>query len=152
LYREAMPLLRYDIGDEVEVRYADCACGWVLPTVRVLGRSGVAYPVGGAPVTQAALEELVFGLPARYGVMFWRAQADPDRLRVELEVPAAFLERVHDQLRAAIHHRLGIRAEVTCVAPGSLVPQRVLTTQPDIVKPRSLFGPGEDWDAALLYC
>jgi phenylacetate-CoA ligase len=152
LYREAMPLLRYDTGDEVEVRYVDCACGWALPTVRILGRSGVAYRVGGLPVTQAALEEVVFGLPARYGVTFWRAKAERDRLRLEFEVPDRFRDLAVDALRTGVRDRTGVAAQVTGLAPGTLVPHQVLTAQPDIVKPRSLFGPGEDWDSALLYC
>jgi phenylacetate-CoA ligase len=151
LYREAMPLLRYDIGDDVEVGYPDCDCGWVLPTVRILGRSGVGYPVGGASVTQAGLEELVFGLPARYEVTFWRAKATPDGLRVEFEVPDRYREAACAQLGAAIRTSLGVTADVAGLTPGSLVPQRVLTVQPDVVKPRSLFGPGDDWDNALLY-
>jgi hypothetical protein len=40
---------------------------------------------------------------------------------------------------------------VSGLTPGSLVPQRLLTAQADVVKPRSLFGPDEDWDSALHY-
>jgi phenylacetate-coenzyme A ligase PaaK-like adenylate-forming protein len=151
LYREAMPLLRYNIGDEVEVGEVDCDCGWRLPTVRVLGRSGVAYPVGGATVSQAQLEELVFGLPARYEVMFWRAQAEPERLRVEVEVPNVYCAAACAALAGAILTTLGIDADVRGLAPGSLVPQRLLTADADVVKPRSLFGPDEHWDSGLLY-
>ena len=151
LYREAMPLLRYNIEDEVEVAYRDCACGWRLPTVRVLGRSGVAYRSGGGLVTQAGLEELVFGLPARYGVMFWRAQAEPARLRLELEVADQHRAAARAELTAALRTGLGVTADVSGLTPGSLVPQRLLTAQADVVKPRSLFGPDEDWDSALHY-
>jgi phenylacetate-CoA ligase len=37
------------------------------------------------------------------------------------------------------------------LAPGTLVPRDALTSMPDVVKPRSLFGPDEDWGKALLY-
>ena len=37
------------------------------------------------------------------------------------------------------------------LTPGTLVPQEALTSMPDVVKPRSLFGPDEDWSKALLY-
>jgi phenylacetate-CoA ligase len=151
LYREAMPLLRYNIEDEVEVGYLDCECGWHLPTVRVLGRSGVAYPVGGATVTQAGLEELVFSLPAQYGVMFWRAQAQPDRLRLELEVAEAHRLAACAELAASIRAGLGIEADIAGLAPGTLVSHQVLTAQSDVVKPRSLFGPQESWDSAVIY-
>ncbi len=151
LYRDAMPLLRYNIEDEVEVGYAGCACGWQLPTVRVLGRSGLGYRVGSATVTQADLEELIFTLPARYEVTFWRAQATPARLCVEFEVPEQHRAAARAELATAVRGAFGIAADVAGLAPGSLVPQQVLTNEPDMVKPRSLFGPDEDWDRALLY-
>jgi phenylacetate-CoA ligase len=151
LYREAMPLLRYNLSDDVEVSYRPCACGWCLPTVRVFGRSAFGYPVNGTTVTQARLEELVFELPARHDVMFWRAKADPDGLHVEIEVSDASRATACAELVAAIANEYGIVADVTGVSPGGLVPREVLTSVPDVVKPRSLFGPGESWDAALLY-
>ncbi|WP_305784002.1 phenylacetate--CoA ligase family protein [Symbioplanes lichenis] len=85
LYREAMPLLRYAIADEVDISDGDgCPCGWALPVVRILGRGGVGS-AGGDGVTGSAdesgpvpvqidLEEQVFRLPREYGVMFWRAR------------------------------------------------------------------------------
>ena len=69
LYREAMPLIRYNLEDNVEVSYDECPCGWHLPTVRVLGRAAFGYPVGAARITQHRLEELVFELPVAYEVL-----------------------------------------------------------------------------------
>lgn len=151
LYREAMPLLRYNVFDDVEVSYLPCACGWCLPTVRVFGRAGFGYPVNRARVTQARLEELVFALPEHHGVIFWRAKAEPDRLRVEIEVPDGSRDAACAELGLAIAVEYGITADITGVSPGSLVPFDVLTAVPDVVKPRSLFGPDESWDGALLY-
>jgi len=151
LYREAMPLVRYNIADDVEVSYDECRCQWRLPTVRVLGRSAFGYPVAGATVTQARLEELVFELPAGHGVMFWRARAEPDHLRVEIEVGGECGLRACSSLATAIGNEYKIAAEVVMVPPGHLVPSEVLTRASDVVKPRSLFGPGENWDSALLY-
>ncbi|WP_433126339.1 AMP-binding protein [Micromonospora sp. CA-240977] len=151
LYREAMPLLRYNLEDAVEVSYDDCPCGWVLPTVRVLGRSAFGYPVAGRAVTQAVLEDLVFRLPVGDEVLFWRARAHADLLRVEIEVPDARREPATRALRAAIDEVLRVPCEVAGVSPGTLVPRSVLTGVHDVVKPRSLFGADEDWDKALLY-
>ena len=151
LYREAMPLVRYNLEDNVEVSYADCPCGWWLPTVRVLGRSAFGYPVGDAKVTQHRLEELVFELPVEHEVLFWRAKAEADVLRVQLEVPEAHREAACAALAAAIGTAYGAPCEVTGLPPGTLVPHHVLTSVHDVVKPRSLFGPDEDWDKALLY-
>ncbi len=151
LHREAMPLLRYNLEDDVEVSYDDCPCEWELPTVTVFGRSAFGHPVAGASVTQARLEELVFGLPASYEVMFWRARAEPDRLRVEIEVPDRGRFDAVAALTAAIRAEYGFTPEVLPIPPGGLLPLTVLTTVGDVVKPRSLFGPDEAWDSALLY-
>jgi phenylacetate-CoA ligase len=147
LYRDAMPLLRYNLADEVEVSHDPCGCGWLLPTVRVLGRAGTAYPVGSASVTQERLEELVFGLPASYEVLFWRAMAHHDVLRVEFEVPDAVRDRAVKELGEAIDRELGVPHRVTGLAPGTLVPAEALTAQRDILKARYLYAEGEDWDA-----
>ena len=151
LFREAMPLVRYNLGDDVEVSYAGCPCGWALPTVRVLGRSAFGHPVGTAVVTQNRLEELVFQLPAGCGVLFWRAKALPSRLVVEIEVAPAQRGRACADLAAAIRADLGADCEIRGVEPGTLVPVGLLTAVHDVVKPRGLFGADEDWDKALLY-
>jgi phenylacetate-CoA ligase len=151
LFRQAMPLLRYNLEDNVEVSDAECECGWALPSVRVLGRSAFGYPVAGAKVTQNRVEELVFGLPIEHEVLFWRGRADPDVLRLQIEVPdehrVAACAALSEAVRAAYH----IPVEVAGVQVGTLVPGHVLTGVHDVVKPRGLFGADEDWDKALLY-
>lgn len=151
LFRAAMPLLRYNLADDVEVSYAECRCGWMLPTVKVFGRSAFGYRTGGAIVTQHRLEELVFGLPAEYGVLFWRARALPGQLLVEIEVSPSRREQACAELTLAITRGLNAECDVRAVEPGTLVPASVLTAVQDVVKPRGLFGPDEDWDKALLY-
>lgn len=151
LYREAMPLLRYNLADDVDVSYEPCPCGWTLPTVRVYGRAAFGYPVAGVKVNQNRLEDLVFGLPAEHEVLFWRARAEADVLRVQIEVADTWRDAACAALTKAIEAELGAPCEVTGVPVGTLVPQSVLTSVHDVVKPRSLFGADEDWDKALLY-
>ncbi len=151
LYRSAMPLLRYNLADDVEVSTADCACGWLLPTVRVLGRSGTGYRVGPATVDQQRLEELVFTLPVEHEVMFWRAMAHPDVLRVEFEAPDHSRDLAVKELAELVDRELGVPHQITGLPLGSLVPTEALTAQRDILKARYLFGEGEDWDKAVMY-
>ena len=151
LYRDAMPLLRYNIEDEVEVSYSDCACGWALPMVRVLGRYGFGARAGTANLTQIGVEELVFGLPAEYGVMFWRARIEDTRLRIQIEVDEFHREPAARWLHEAVGSAYGIEAEIEPVPPGALVPAALLTAVPDVMKPRGLFLDGENWDKALQY-
>jgi phenylacetate-CoA ligase len=151
LFRQAMPLVRYNQEDNVEVSYQDCGCGWRLPTLRVLGRTAFGYPVGNARVTQDRLEQLVFALPIERDVLFWRAKAYPERLSVEIEVPAEHRDVTCADLTRDIDAELGVPCEVRGLAPGTLVPREVLTGNLDVVKPRSLFGPDEDWGKAIVY-
>ena len=151
LYREAMPLLRYNLEDNVSVSYRDCPCGWGLPTVNVYGRAAFGYPVGSTTVTQHRLEELVFSLPEAYGVLFWRARAEPALLHIQIEVADEHRADATAALTAAVRATLGVDCDVAGLAPGTLVPPAVLTSMADVVKPRSLFGADEDWDKALLY-
>ncbi|MGW1279620.1 phenylacetate--CoA ligase family protein [Streptomyces tsukubensis] len=151
LFRKAMPLLRYNLEDNVSVSYDDCACGWNLPTIQVLGRAAFGYRTGGATITQHGLEELVFSLPDFYRVMFWRARAEPALLRVEIEVPEEHRTAAEAELTASVRSAFGVDSEVTGLPPGSLIPHDALTNMPDVVKPRGLFGPDEDWGKALLY-
>ncbi|MCD0448637.1 AMP-binding protein [Actinocorallia sp. API 0066] len=151
LYREAMPLLRYNLEDDVLVSYDDCDCGWGLPTVQVFGRSAFGHGVSGVTITQHRLEQLVFSLPESYQVLFWRARAERTGLRVEMEVPEAHRVAAEGSLRALVRESFGIDGDVVGLPPGSLIPREALTAIPDVVKPRSLFGPDEDWGKALLY-
>jgi phenylacetate-CoA ligase len=151
LYRDAMPLLRYNLADEVEVSADACSCGWLLPTVTVLGRSGTEHTVGSATVTQQRLEELVFSLPAEYEVMFWRAMAHSDVLRLEFEAPEPVRERAAKELGAALDRELGVPHRITGLPQGTLVPTEALTARRDILKARYLFAEGEDWDKAVMY-
>jgi phenylacetate-CoA ligase len=151
LYREAMPLIRYNLEDTVEVSYSSCDCGWELPSVQVLGRSAFGYPIGGILVTQHQLEEIVFGLPDEYEVLFWRARAEASVLRIQIEVNDTHRAAAAAALASAVDNQLGVQCEVAAMSPGCLVPVDVLTRSHDVVKPRSLFGPNEDWSKAVLY-
>lgn len=151
LYREAMPLLRYNLEDEAEISSAGCPCGWALPTVRVLGRSAFGVRVGSARLTQLDVEELVFGLPAEYGVMFWRARPRAGALHLQIEVDPRWRDAAARDLREAVEAAHGVETGVEPLPPGSLVPATLLTAAPDVMKPRGLFGPEDDWDKSLQY-
>jgi phenylacetate-CoA ligase len=145
LFREAMPLLRYAIEDEVRVSYRPCPCGWALPAVEVLGRFGAGGP------TQLDLEEAVFGLPGAYNVWFWRARADGRRVTVQIEVADRWRGAAVGELRDALRPAVDGEVVVAAVPPGTLVPFRQQTATAEVMKPRGLFGPGEDWDGAVRY-
>lgn len=152
LFQEAMPLIRYDLEDHVELRYEPCECGWKLPTVKVFGRISHDYEVAGRQLSAARVEELVFQLPAAYGVLFWRGQARSDRLVVQIEVEPEHAVAACAQLRDLLAQAFDVPSDVEPVDPGTFVPYEVLAGQRSVLKPRRFFGPDEDWDGAIIQC
>lgn len=150
LYREAMPLLRYDLEDRVEIRHEDCECGWYLPTLQVLGRVVHTHVVRGRALSPVQVEEAVFRLDAGYGVFFWRAQIADDRLHIQIEVSADHHRDACGELAVIATDLLDVPVEVSSVPPGTLVPEWLLTDNRDAMKPLKLFGPDQNWDGAVL--
>jgi phenylacetate-CoA ligase len=151
LYRDAMPLIRYDLGDLVRISYSPCSCGWLLPTIRVLGRATAQLTVQGVPLSQVQLEELVFQLPPAYRVMFWRARATRAGLHVQIEVAPGSERAASARLTEAIAEHLRLPARVEPLAPGSLVPRSVLEARGLLSKPRYLVSEDEDLADSVLY-
>ena len=152
LYLTAMPLVRYNVHDRVRLSYSECACGWKLPTLTVLGRAGLGYRVAGVPgITQLAIEEIVFSLPAELGLMFWRARAERDRLLIQIEVAERDAGAARAALSSAVRTELAVPCEVEVLAQGGLVPDDVLESRRQSLKPRSLYGPSERWDQAIVF-
>lgn len=146
LYREAMPLVRYNLRDNVRITAEECPCGWDLPVIEILGRDESSCLVGGTRVTQRQLEDAVFA--ARREVLFWRARGDADHLEVEVETVETGTAA---ELAPLISAGVGVEARVREVPAGTIVPTEALTRLPEFLKPRTLFAEGEDWDRAVSY-
>ena len=151
LYREAMPLLRYDLEDDVLVEWVDCPCGWHLPSVTVLGRSALAHPVAGGTVAQHQLESIVYDLPIGLDVLFWRARAGADLLHLQVEAPPEHHTEVRRRLASRIADDVGVPARVEVLDPGGLVPLADLQRARSVVKPRTLLAADEGWELARLH-
>ncbi|MGX5359500.1 phenylacetate--CoA ligase family protein [Kocuria sp. KH4] len=111
LGNRVQPLIRYDLGDRVELRARPCPCGSPLPAVRVDGRAGdvlrfTAADGRSVPVLPLALGTVVEETP---GVRRFQAvRTAPDTLVLRLEPePGADPGRV----RAAVDAR--VRAFLT---------------------------------------
>ncbi|MGQ4267000.1 phenylacetate--CoA ligase family protein [Nocardiopsis changdeensis] len=144
LYREAMPLVRYDTGDAVELSYGECPCGWALPRIRVLGRWDQGVEVGGRTVFGSQVEEVVFGLPARLGALMWRARTHGGRLHVRIEVPEPDAAEAVAVLTGDLDAAFGPGCRVEAVPLGTLVPLDELTRASHVAKPRYLSAAEED--------
>jgi phenylacetate-CoA ligase len=107
LANRVQPLIRYDLGDRVELAAEPCPCGSPFPVVRVEGRAGDAVSFsapGGRTVTvlPLALGTVIEESP---GVRRFQAiRTGPESLTVRLELwPGAALAEV----RGAVGERLG---------------------------------------------
>jgi phenylacetate-CoA ligase len=151
LYRRAMPLIRYFIEDTVEIRADACGCGWKLPTVEVLGRSVTRALVQGKPLFPSELESAVYSLPIEYGVLFWRALYDTNRIEIEIEAEPAHGAAAAEALADQVQKRLSISSQVQAVAPGTIVPHERLTAQAGMLKPNYLFPADQGWPRDYLW-
>jgi phenylacetate-coenzyme A ligase PaaK-like adenylate-forming protein len=132
--KEALPLLRYRTGDIASLDRAACRCGRTLVRMsKVLGRRDDMLVVRGVNVYPSEVEAVLMahqGLEPHY------------LLIVDRRLPATELivccesrhgDRDRDELTHALHERLGLRADVEVLAPGTLPRQeagkavRVLT-------------------------
>jgi phenylacetate-CoA ligase len=151
LYLDGMPLVRYNIHDRARITYADCPCGLKLPLIEVLGRTVQGYAVTGVPITQFQVENVVFSLPEELGVLFWRARAEPDLLHLQVEADPAHAAQAKSLLEQAVMDALGVPASVEVLSPGGLVPDSVIVNPRQSLKPRGLYGPGENWEQAIVF-
>jgi phenylacetate-CoA ligase len=154
LYREAMPLVRYHLGDTVDLGWGDCACGWPLPAVRVAGRAvGLAAGPAGPRrrIGQTELEEVVYSLPPDLDVWFWRARSTAAALEIEIEVAREREGAAVAALTDAVRERFAVPARVRPLPPGGLIPEAVLRELGEFGKPRTLFEEHEDWSKAVVY-
>jgi phenylacetate-CoA ligase len=112
LYNRAMPLLRYEIGDIIEVfqRVARCRCGRSFPVVRrVRGRIATAIVT-----PEGRVESALFAIPSIVpGIAFLQfVQRDPAALEVRVVRTEAFDAACESTLRRCLREALGRSMEV----------------------------------------
>ncbi|SDM87734.1 hypothetical protein SAMN04488074_12874 [Lentzea albidocapillata subsp. violacea] len=115
LANRTQPILRYDLGDAVQLRPAPCPCGNPLPAIHVQGRTAdlLTFPArGGEPVTIAPLA-LSLALERLSGVeLFQIVQTTPTNLGIRLHTtygadPHQVWQAVHTELtRLLTDHKL----------------------------------------------
>ncbi len=148
LFAEAMPLIRYNVGDWVTLSDSPCACGWPLPTINVGGRARDRMFVGDAEFLPSALEDAVYA-GAEYELVLWRGRSNNGALEIEYESPSAGDLTVG--IEREIRHRLGISVLLRRVDAGTLVPTQVLTEPVHFSKPCFVLAAGEPWNESRLY-
>jgi phenylacetate-CoA ligase len=144
LEREAMPLVRYHLEDEVRIFSTACPCGSTSPRLEVFGRK-LARTSGLYP---RDLEEVIFRVVPQ--TWFWRARASAEAIEVEVHVahsPCA----ARKSLQEAIESAFGRRALVRPVNAACFVAPEWLRAEEPMQKPRFVFGADENWNNSAVY-
>jgi len=125
--KEALPLLRYRSGDIASLTRGPCGCGRTLVRMsKVLGRRDDMLVVRGVNVYPSEVESVLLahdGLAPHYQLVVDRRSAKTE-LIVCCEAPGAAAS-LRTAVAQALHDRLGLRADVRVLAPGSVPRQEV---------------------------
>ena len=125
--KEALPLLRYRSGDIASLTRGTCACGRTLVRMsKVLGRRDDMLVVRGVNVYPSEVEAVLLahdGLAPHYQLVVDRRAAVAE-LIVCCEA-AGDAERHRTEVTYALHERLGLRADVRVLGPGTVPRQEV---------------------------
>ncbi len=130
LKKEALPMIRYRIGDITSMDDSVCACGRTHPRIqRITGRVDDMLIIRGINVFPSQVEYALMAIPEvgqHFQIVVSRSGALDDMLvRVELNKDA-FSDKITDimAIRQKVEHRLmnalNVKADVELVEPGSL--------------------------------
>lgn len=130
LQKEALPMIRYRIGDITSYDDSVCPCGRSHVRIsRISGRVDDMLIIRGINVFPSQVEHTLLGIP-ELGEHFQievdrKGALDTMMVRVELK-PTAFSDKVNDMMSIknkvahALHSSLNIAAEVELMEPGTL--------------------------------
>jgi len=126
---EGTPLMRYALGDMLQISTKPCTCGWHGLSFKILGRADDMLIVKGVNVYPGAIRGVVAGLVPRTTGQMRIVLSEPGHkikppLRMIVEhgpdVCADDLAALAAELETLIHDRLKIRPAIELVAPGTL--------------------------------
>ncbi|QYZ79992.1 phenylacetate--CoA ligase family protein [Methanofollis formosanus] len=131
LKKEALPMIRYRVGDVTVLDDEPCACGRTAPRImRIQGRVDDMLIVRGINVFPSQVEHTLMEIPEVVGSAFQivvdrKGALDSMLVRVEMS-PEAFSDKITDlmQMKAKVAHTLksslNVAAQVELMAPGAL--------------------------------
>ncbi len=130
LVKEALPLIRYRIGDITVLNWDECECGRTHPRImRVLGRADDMLIVRGINVFPGQVESVLMNIPevGEHFMIIVDRINELDIMKVQIEMTdAAFSDKVTDimdlekKVGAALKSVLNIAVKVELVEHGSL--------------------------------
>ncbi len=144
LFREAMPLLRYLVEDDIELDHTPCPCGWQYPTAKILGRTSQRLNLQGQKLTPLEVEDAVFTAGLSIGVALWKAVWDEATFEVTLYAMGGSDPASLSEFETHLSQLLNIRVKASLAPLDQFVNPRLLTHPLQFTKPRYLFRRGED--------
>ncbi|KAF5420559.1 MAG: phenylacetate-CoA ligase, partial [Candidatus Methanocomedens sp.] len=130
LAKEALPLIRYRIGDLTVIKSAPCKCGRTHPRImRILGRTDDMIIVRGINVFPGQVEAVLMDIPevAEHYQLVVDREKELDTLTVQVEVTEdVFSDKISDlmvlekKVTKALQSVLNISARVELVEPGTI--------------------------------
>jgi phenylacetate-CoA ligase len=136
LTRQAMPLVRFVLGDYVRLRDDPrCPCGRTAPVVEHYGRDLNRFEFGGRRYFVRELEDRLLTAPAEALGNLWLVEVRPGevRFRAEATRPDPALYR---RLQERVRDELGLPLVIEAVAPGTLLNRARLAKVEPVHKPR----------------
>ncbi|MFH2013114.1 MAG: AMP-binding protein [Pseudomonadota bacterium] len=128
LTREAMPLLRYKVGDIGSILpYKPCSCGRTLPMLSyVKGRVSQLMKIGEKEVLPIDVEEVIAKieeLEDEFRIILEKPDMDLLKLKLEHKPEVKNIKTLREKVEEAIFNEIGVKSELELVTQGSL--QRV---------------------------
>ncbi|TFH40599.1 MAG: phenylacetate--CoA ligase family protein, partial [ANME-2 cluster archaeon] len=130
LVKEALPLIRYRIGDLTIINSEPCKCGRTHPRImRILGRTDDMIIIRGINVFPGQVEAVLMDIPevAEHYQLVVGREGELDTLTVKIEVTEeVFSDKISDlmalekKIGKALHTVLNIAGKVELVEPGSI--------------------------------
>lgn len=116
LYQESCPLLRFVVGDWIELNHAPCTCGrtCVLAVGGLLGRADELINIRGNLIYPSAVEEIVRGtedLGDEYQLIITKKD-EMDELTLVVEVREEILERDWLKLKRTLQEALFLKFDI----------------------------------------
>lgn len=136
LTRQAMPLVRYQLGDCIRLGTEPrCPCGRTAPVLEHFGRDLNRFEFGGRKFFVRDLEDRLLAASSQAVGNFWLVEVGRETVyfRVEAEQPDSALYR---RLEEQVGDELGLPLAIDAVAPGTLLDRARFTAVEPVCKPR----------------